>query len=157
MYNFYGNHFLSGFFNVECLFSLLQNTGVRSGGAMLHEVELLEELPYYRSLARPRPPHHHQLLGVHDETPIAIIAPDIRTPSKQQHHQHHTSSTLPQQYTGPGCPEVLVSVAAYGADVATDLALCCALFAEGRVLWSALIATFVLISAVVVNACSLYW
>lgn len=128
---------------------------------MLHEVELLEELPYYRSLARPRPPHHHPQqppIPGYDETPIAIIAPDIRTPSKQQQqHLHHTASTLPQQYSGPGCPEVLVSVAAYGADVATDLALCCALFAEGRVVWSALIVTFVLISAVVVNACSLYW
>lgn len=123
---------------------------------MLHEVELLEELPYYRSLARPRPPLQHQAAPGFDETPIAIIAPDIRTPSKQQ-QQHHTANSLPQQYSGPGCPEVLVSVAAYGADVATDLALCCALFAEGRVVWSALIVTFVLLSAVVVNACSLYW
>lgn len=125
--------------------------------AMLHEVELLEELPYYRSLARPRPPHHHHVAppGM-DETPIAIIAPDIRTPSKMQQHTS-TSTSLPQQYDGPGCPEVLVSVMAYSADVATDLALCCALFAEGRVVWSALVVTFVLISAVVVNACSLYW
>lgn len=141
---------------------------------MLNEVELMEELPYYRTLQKP-PQHHHPQpplpIAPHyptaprgglrhpapadlrpcydDETSIAIIAPDIRMP---QHHHHHTGSPLEtSRYAPLGCPDALASAVALASDVGTDALACYVLFAEGRVLWAALAAAFVLLASVSVS------
>lgn len=146
---------------------------------MLNEVELMEELPYYRTLQKP-PQHHHQppistaphyptaprggyrstldnRLAYDDETAIAIIAPDIRMPQQHHHHNSPLSIESPSRYTPLGCADVLASLLALALDVGTDALACYVLFAEGRTLWASLAAAFVLLASAVCNVLSLWW
>ncbi|KAF8786193.1 XK-related protein 6-like [Argiope bruennichi] len=143
---------------------------------MINEVELLEELPYYRTLQKP--PHHQsqqhhgpplssaphyptaprglRMDPSYDETAIAIIAPDIRVP---QNNNPLSISSLEhcEQYSPLGCLDILMSIMCYAGDLGSDLVVCYVLFAEKRILWAVLTATFVLLSSVVVNVLSIHW
>ncbi|XP_054719492.1 XK-related protein 6-like [Uloborus diversus] len=137
---------------------------------MLNEVELLEDIPYYRTLQKPHPPPHGHLLSSaphyptaprprpdYDETAIAIIAPDIRSHPPNSHPLSISTLDHGEQYAPLGCLDATLSALAYLGDLGTDLLVCYVLFAEGRVTWSALTAAFVLLSAIVVNIISIDW
>lgn len=129
---------------------------------MLNEVELLEELPYYRSLQKGGGGGGHRSGALRlegyddDETSIAIIAPDIRLPQ----HQLAAITSIDnryEQYSSSGSLGVLLSILSYIGDVGTDLVVCYVLFTEGRVLWAALMASFVVLAAITLNALSMFW